>query len=189
MGMLSSPRPGSPEPAESRRKGASPTFSPLVHVKGSSSPSRLEITRRGRSWLGKPVGGLASAQWCFGRCSSAIAPVCRGTMSQCRGVARRGDEGGSITPLSTSPLLEDPGLGGGGLHPLPSHHPPGGTLISLSLHAHISVQGHVSPTTSRHSLARWPLMAHHGHPIDPTQNHERCERIESQKPPKRGLAY
>jgi hypothetical protein len=41
--------------------------------------SRSEITYRGRSWLGKPVGNPASARGCFSRHSLAVAPVCRGT--------------------------------------------------------------------------------------------------------------
>jgi hypothetical protein len=103
-------------------------------MKGSSSPSRLEITCRGRSWLGKPVGSPTSAQGHFGRCTPVVAPVYRGTMSRCReGVVHRGDKGGSIAHLSTSPSSEDPCLGRGHLHPLPSRRPSGSTPISLSL--------------------------------------------------------
>jgi hypothetical protein len=43
-------------------------------MKGSSSPSRLEITCRGRTCLGKPVGSPTSARERFGRRSLVVVP-------------------------------------------------------------------------------------------------------------------
>jgi hypothetical protein len=141
MGMSPRPRPGSPGPAGSRREGQSHLFTAyayewiILSLAVRNYPQRKKMAQQASRQPGLRPRRL-------GRCSPAVAPIYRGTASRCGGVVCWGDEGGSVTPpLSTSPSLEDPDLGG--LHSLPFCCPSNGAQISLSLSlcTHVSSPG------------------------------------------------
>jgi hypothetical protein len=180
MGMPPRPRPGSPGPAGSRREGQSHLFTAyayewiILSLAVRNYPQRKKMAQQASRQPGLRPRRL-------GRCSPAVAPIYRGTASRCGGVVCWGDEGGSVTPpLSTSPSLEDPDLGG--LHSLPFCCPSNGAQISLSLSLSAPTfphQGRVSPPALRHPRARWPPVPRRGHPQDPAQNRECREKIDS----------